>query len=499
MSDAASHPAYDPEEVRRNFRRAFPAIALSMFGAALDQTLVAAALPAIARSLGEVERVSWVVVAYLVATTVAAPVYGRLGDAFGRRRMLLVGLGTYLAGGLLCAVAPSLLVLVVGRLVQGIGGGGLLGLSVALIGEIVPPRERGRYQAWIAAVFAAASAFGPVAGGVLADFLGWRSVFMVQPPLALLAGWLATQRLRMVSDGNARDFAFDWAGLGLFALFVAAALLALDAVRRLTPGALVVAGGLFVVAAAALWLLWRQEKRSRDPLLPLEVLGEPSVWRANLLSALMSGAFVGLIAFLPMYFVLVRGLAPSAAGLALLPLAVTAAGGAIVSGWLLSRTGRTMLWPAIGLSVAAILLAGIAFGTGRMPVTTLALLLGLVSLALGPGFPMVQVTVQQAAGRERLGSSTASVQFSRALGSAVGTALLGTVLFGTLVAQGGDAAHLFVALINAGPAALAGLSDAAEAAFRAEMVTAFQAAFLTAAAMLGVAGWLCTRVPLQRV
>ena len=499
MSQAVSHASYDPQEVRRNFLRAFPAIALAMFGAALDQTLVAAALPAVARSLGEVERVSWVVVAYLVATTVAAPVYGRLGDAFGRRRMLLVALGTYTAGGLLCAVAPSFMLLVLGRLVQGFGGGGLLGLSIALIGEIVPGRERGRYQAWIASVFAAASAFGPVAGGVLADFLGWRAVFMVQPPLALLAGWMATQRLRMVSDGNPRDFAFDWAGLLLFALFVAPALLALDALRRLTPGALAVAGALFVVAAVALWLLWRQERRSADPLLPLEVLGEPSIWRTNLLSALLAGAFVGLIAFLPMYFVSVRGLSPSTAGLALLPLAVTAAGGAIASGRLMSRTGRTMLWPAIGLSVAAILLAGVAFGAGHMPVWTLALLLGLVSLALGPGFPMVQVTVQQAAGRERLGSATASVQFTRALGSAVGTALLGTVLFGALVAQGGEAPRLFVALINAGPSALAGLSEVAEAAFRAEMNAAFRAAFLTAAALLAVAGWLCTRVPLQRV
>ncbi|WP_270935425.1 MFS transporter [Falsiroseomonas oryzae] len=491
--------APDPAELRRLFFRVFPAVGLAMFGAALDQTIVAAALPAIARSLGEVERVSWIVVAYLVATTIAAPVYGRIGDAFGRRRMLLVALGMYAAGAALCTVAPSLDLLALARIVQGFGGGGLISLSVALIAEVVPARERGRFQAYIAAVFAAASALGPVAGGVLTEFLGWRAVFLLQPPLALLAAILAVRRLRNAAKGDARGFAFDWAGLVLFALFVGPVLLALDQARRLSPGGLAAAAGLALLAGAALWLLWRQERRARDPLLPLGLLGEPSVWRANLLSALVSGAFVGSIAFMPIYFAAVRGLGPSAAGVALLPLAVFAAFGAMVSGRVLARTGRTMLLAGFGLGFAALLLGVVAFGTGRMPVAVLSGVLGLVSVGLGTSFPMVQVVVQQAAGRERLGSATASVQFTRSLGSAAGTALIGAVLFGALVAQGGGAAELFVALVNAGPAALAGLDAAAQAAFRDAMTGAFRAAFLCAAAMVAVAAWLTTRVPLQRV
>jgi MFS family permease len=332
--DAAPPDAAPPEvtpsdraEHRRLFFRLFPAVGLAMFGAALDQTSVAAALPAIARSLGEVERVSWVIVAYLVATTIAAPVYGRLGDAFGRRRMLLVALAMYALGAALSAVAPSLDLLAAARLVQGFGGGGLISLSVALIAEVVPARERGRYQGWIAAVFAAASAFGPVVGGVLTEAFGWRAVFLLQPPLALVAGWCAVTRLGGASPGTAKGFAFDWAGLLLFALFVGPALLALDYARRLAPGALAGAAGLALLAALALGLLWRQERRARDPLLPLGVLGEASIWRANLLSALVSGAFVGSIAFLPIYFAAVRGLSPSASGVALLPLAVMAAAG----------------------------------------------------------------------------------------------------------------------------------------------------------------------------
>ena len=492
-------PGSDPAELKRLFIRVFPAVGLAMFGAALDQTIVAAALPAIARSLGEVERITWVVVGYLVATTVAAPVYGRLGDAFGRRRMLLMALAMYALGAVFCAMAPSLDWLAAARLIQGFGGGGLISLSVALIAEVIPARERGRFQAWIAAVFACASALGPLAGGVLTEFFGWRAVFMLQPPLALLAAWFAVRRLGGASPGVSKGFSFDWLGLLLFVLFVGPALLALDFARRLEAGAMAGAIGLALFAATALLLLWRQERRAADPLLPLAVLGEPSVWRANLLSALVAGAFVGTLAFLPIYFVAVRGLSPSSAGLALLPLAASASIGAIVSGRLLAQTGKTMRWPAIGLSFSAFFLAAAALATGRLEVPMLALLLGLVSAGFGTSFPMVQVTVQSAAGRERLGSATASVQFTRALGSATGTALMGAVLFGWLVAQGGDAASLFIALVQQGPAALAGLSDMARVEFRAEMTSAFRAAFLTAAGLVAVAAWLCTRVPLQRV
>lgn len=492
-------PPATADDLRQLFLRIFPAVGLAMFGAALDQTIVASALPAIARSLGEVERISWVVVAYLVGTTVAAPVHGRLGDAFGRRRMLLIALGLYAAGAVFCALAPSIDLLIAARLLQGLGGGGLISLSIALIGEFVPLRERGRFQAWIAGVFAAAAALGPVLGGLLTEWLDWHAVFLLQPPLALLTAWLALRRLGGASTGSAKGFAFDWPGLLLFVLFVAPALLALDQVRRLAPESLAAAGGLAALAALALWLLWRQERRAADPLLPLPVLGEASIWRANLASALVSGAFVGSIAFLPIYFAAVRGLSAAEAGLALLPLAAAAALGAMLSGRVLSRSGRTMLGPAIGLAVAAVLMAGVALAAGALPVVAVAGLLGLVSIGLGTSFPMVQVVVQAAAGRERLGAATASVQFIRALGSATGTALMGTVLFGALAAGGTGAGEVFVALVNQGPDALAGLTETARTAFRAEMTGAFRAAFLSAAAMLAAAAFICTRVPLQRV
>lgn len=492
-------PSTDPAELRRLFFRVFPAVALSMFGAAIDQTIVASALPAIARDLGEVERVSWIIVLYLVANTVAAPVYGRLGDAFGRRRMLLVALGVYALGATLCAFAPSLTWLAACRFLQGLGGGGLISLSVALIAEAVPPRERGRFQAWIAAVFSGASALGPVVGGLLTQHVGWHAVFLIQLPLSAAAGWLAMTRLGHAAPGQRQGFNFDWPGLLLFALFVAPALLALDQARRLTGGALAVAFGLAVVAATALVLLLRWERRAPDPLLPLNLLGHPVVWRTNLLTALVAGAFVGSVAFLPIYFTAVRGLSPSGAGLALLPLAALAGFGALASGQLLARTGRNMLGPGIGLGIAAVLMGVVALMAGELPLPVLALLLALVSMGFGSSFPMVQITVQVAAGRERLGTATASVQFCRSLGAAVGTAVLGAVLFGALVAEGGGAAERFVALVNQGEAALAGLDAAARGAFRAEMSGAFRALFATAAVLTAAAAYVSTRVPLRRI
>ena len=215
----APAPDAPPPSARTLFLRVFPNIMLPMFLAVIDQTIVAAALPAIAADLGDVERVSWVVVAYLVATTIAAPVYGRLGDVFGRRRMMLVALGVFATSSVLCSLATSVAALAAFRVLQGLGGGGLMTTAQALIGETVPPRERGRYQGYLATVVVTASMFGPVAGGLLSGTFGWRSIFVVNLPLALIAALLA---LRLPARRAAPDgaFRFDVIGLALLTTFV---------------------------------------------------------------------------------------------------------------------------------------------------------------------------------------------------------------------------------------------------------------------------------------
>ena len=314
----APAPDAPPPSARTLFLRVFPNLMLPMFLAVIDQTIVAAALPAIAADLGDVERVSWVVVAYLVATTIAAPVYGRLGDVFGRRRMMLVALAVFATACVLCSLATSVAALAAFRVLQGLGGGGLMTTAQALIGETVPPRERGRYQGYLATVVVTASMFGPVAGGLLSGTFGWRSIFVVNLPLALIAAVLA---LRLPARRAAPDaaFRFDVIGLALLTTFVVVTLGGLAQLTR--PGQVGlwgVLGGVVLVLASVV-LLVRHEKRTPSPLLPMGLLGRPAIWRADALAACHGAALVSLISYLPLYLTTVRGTTAAQTGLLLLP------------------------------------------------------------------------------------------------------------------------------------------------------------------------------------
>ena len=286
---------------------------LPMFLAVADQTIVATALPAITADLGGVERISWVVVSYLIANTIAAPVYGRLGDSFGRRPMIFTALALFMAGSVLCALSPSIGFLTAARVLQGLGGGGLMTLSQALVGETIPPRERGRYQGYLAGVSVASSTFGPVAGGYLTQAFGWRSIFLVNVPLGLAAVVLVL-RLK-TKPGDWRRTSFDAPGLVLFTLFVSPVILALEQVQRMDAGTLPLIAGLLAFGALALLALIWQEKHSTSPLIPPALFREPSVWRADAMTACHGAALVSSITFLPIYLRAVRGAAPARDGL----------------------------------------------------------------------------------------------------------------------------------------------------------------------------------------
>jgi MFS family permease len=238
---------------------------LPMFLAMVDGTIVATALPSIAGSLGDVDRVSWVVVSYLVAATITAPVYGRLGDLLGRRRLLFVALAMSITASVLCALSTSVMMLVSARTLQGMGGGGLMTLAQALIGEAVPPRDRGRYQGYLAAIGVSSSTFGPVAGGFLTQYLGWQSVFLVNIPIGLTAVLLL---LRLPDrTGSGEPVRFDFLGLILFASFIASMLVMLQQVRTIRAADMLVLGGLLAMSLASILLLIWREKRAPDPLL----------------------------------------------------------------------------------------------------------------------------------------------------------------------------------------------------------------------------------------
>src|SRR5208282_4383735 len=230
-TSAAASSENEPPTTGSLFLKIFPSIMLPMFMAVADQTIVATALPAIASSLGEIERASWVVVSYLIANTIAAPVYGRLGDTFGRRSMMIIALVIFMVGSVLCALSPNIEFLTAARVLQGFGGGGLMTLSQALVGETIPPRERGRYQGYLAGVSVSSSTFGPVAGGYLTQIFGWQSIFLINVPLGL-AAVLLVLRLK-TRPGDRRRTTFDVPGLVLFMMFVSPVILALEEVQRM--------------------------------------------------------------------------------------------------------------------------------------------------------------------------------------------------------------------------------------------------------------------------
>ncbi|MTJ84432.1 MAG: MFS transporter [Telmatospirillum sp.] len=479
------------------FFRVFPPLMLPMFLGVVDQTIVATALPSIAADLGGAERMSWVVVSYLIANTIAAPVYGRLGDLFGRRRMLLAALSVMIVASTLCALAPGMTTLSIARARQGLGGGGLMTLAHSLIGEVVPPRERARYQGYIAAVVVCSNCFGPLAGGALTAAFGWRSVFLINLPLGLLAVLIA--RRLPSRAGTGVEGAIDGPGLLYFVAFVLPALLALERIAEAghpSPGPVF---GLAALSLLALALLLRREPRQSTPLIPVSLLRQSVIWRSGALSACHGAALVSLITFLPLYLKTVRGVPVAETGLLLLPVAVGIGAGSLLTGRLVSMTGRTMLFPSVGLVVAAALMTGLALSIGRMSPAGIAAALCVLSVFMGSVMGVVQVTVQNAAGPRLLGAAAGTVNFSRSVGAAFGTAAVSGLLFASLSRSIPDGTVSFAALVESGPEVLVHLAEGPRAAVMTAVVGGFQAVFLLIAVYVALGAILAWTVPARRL
>ncbi len=500
MSDpnsAAPPPPAPPSGGRSGFLTLFPSIMLPMFLAIVDQTIVSAALPAIAGELGDAAQISWVVIGYLIAATIVSPVYGRLGDVFGRKRLMYVALTIIIVATALCGLSNSVIMLVGARVLQGFGGGGLMTLSQALIGETVPPRERARYQGFLASVGVFSTGFGALAGGLLTQHFGWRSVFFVSVPVGLLA-MVLIRRLPVRAPGK-EPFRFDALGLFLFVIFITSTLVMFREIQDLDAAIILPAAGLLVVSVVAITLLVRRERRAPHALFPVTLFSNPTIWRSDALALTHGASLVSLITFLPIYLRVGTGADAGQIGLSLLPVTIGVPLGSILTGLMVGQTGRTAIFPSVGLIVALVLMTGIGFFLPLLSGTQLALLLGLNSLFMGTVMGVVQVTVQAAAGPGMLGTAAASVQFSRTIGAAVGTALVGTVLFATMTATDSVAAHVFVDILQQGPEVLASLPADRAAVIQAEIAGAFRVAFLTIATMIAGAMVLAWSLPLRRI
>ncbi|HWA47147.1 MAG TPA: MFS transporter [Dongiaceae bacterium] len=492
-------PPHDTQFQRKpgTFLSVFPKVALPMFLALSDQSIVATALPAIAGSLGDVQQISLVVIGYLIAATVAAPVYGRLGDVFGRRNLLLCALGIFMAASILCACANSLMLLIVGRVLQGLGGGGLMALSQALIGETVAPRDRARYQGYLASVGVTSNALGPVMGGLLTEYFGWRSIFLFTLPICVLAFWLISRLPKRNPQGTALKF--DYLGLLLFACFVVSMLVLLKYVQRFDMGQVPMMLALLVAAIISFTLLVWMEHRIPAPLLPVDLFRDPSIWRANAMAACHGGILVSLLTFVPLYLRIVHEASAGVTGLLIVPMTAGIGVGSIITGTIISRTGRTAIMPSFGLVFVTIALGAIAFFSPVFRPIDLSASLGLMALFLGTVMSVVQVTVQMASGPEKLGAGAASVQYSRSMGAALGTAIVAAVLFATLSWTDPEAGRLFGEVLQNGPEVLDALPPARNDIIQAEFAQSFRATFLAIAGIGAIGAMLVWTLPLRRI
>ncbi len=500
MTSEAAHgyqEETDYKSRRELFWTVFPPIMLPIFLAVADGSTVSTALPAIARSLGEVERVVWVVVSYLVANTIAAPVYGRLADIYGRRTLMLVALVTYMTGSIGCASAPSMTVLTIFRCVQGLGGGGLMTLSQALIGESVPPRERGHFQGHLATMIVLGSTIGPVAGGFLTQWFGWRSIFLVTLPLTALAMVLVLRLPRR--PGSGARTRFDAIGMILLTTFVTPLLVAMEQIKRLDPEAMGIILGLIALSVAALLALIWQEKRAVAPLLPIGLLKHPAIWRSNAMSGFAGASLTSQMTFLPLYLQVVDGASPSEIGFLLLPFTVGVGAGSMMTGRLISMTGRTAIFPSIGLLVTSCSLIALAFFARSLSPAQLPLMMIFGAFCQGSAMPVAQLTVQHVAGPRQLGAAAGAVQLSRSLGSALGVALVGAVLFTVLGVSGTDTAALFFKMVQLGPGVMETLGAAHRAVVQDEVASAFRAVFLTIGSFSVCIVLLAWTLPIRRL
>jgi predicted MFS family arabinose efflux permease len=403
----------------------------------------------------------------------------------------------FMTASVLCAVSQSIEMLTAARILQGLGGGGLMTLSQALIGETIPPRERGRYQGYLAGIVVTSSTFGPVVGGFLTHYFGWRSVFLVNLPIGVIAV-LLTMRLAH-HPGDRGEWRFDTPGLVLFVLFVAPILLALEQAQRWDPRALLVILGLAALSIVSLALLLRQENRAPTPLLPISLLRQAAIWRSDALAACHGAALVSLITFLPIYLQVVRGLSASQTGLMMLPLTAGIGLGSMITGRIVSMTGLTTIFPIWGLAVTTLNLVLFALLASRLDTVYLPWVFGWNALFMGTVMGVVQVTVQAVAGPKMLGAGAASVQFSRSVGAALGTAIVAAVLFSVLAATDRETARLFGEMVQRGAAAIATLDPARRGMVQMEIADAFRAAFLAIAAFTGIGFLLAWSIPVRRI
>jgi EmrB/QacA subfamily drug resistance transporter len=432
---------------QRQILVAFSAIMLATLLSALDQTIVATALPEIADDLHGFGDLSWVVTAYLLSTTVTVPLYGKLSDLYGRRRLFVVAITIFLAGSALCGLAQSMGQLIAFRALQGIGAGGLIPLSQAAIADLFSPRERGRYQGYIGAMWATAAIAGPLLGGTLTDSASWRWIFFINLPLGILALAVVVKTMRI--PHVPRDHSIDYGGAIALSIGVTAVLLAAawggtsyawDSPEVIAAGAIGIAGLIAFVLI---------ERRVPEPLLPLGLFRGRTFSVSTAAALLIGGVLFAITIYVPVYVQRVLGSSATSSGVVLIPLSFGWVLASFASGQYISRTGRYKAFPIIGsiLVLAGCVLLALLDGDSSRVIVTLDLTV--VGLGMGTMFQTFVIATQNRVAMTEIGVATAAIQFFRSMGGSLAVAGLGALLTAQLAAGGLEhATHaVFVAIV----------------------------------------------------
>jgi EmrB/QacA subfamily drug resistance transporter len=417
------------------------AVLLGLFLSALDQTIVGVALPRIVSDLRGSDLYTWVVTAYLLTSTITVPIYGKLGDVVGRQRMLIVGILLFLLGSALSGLSQNMGELIAFRALQGCGAGALFPISLAVVGDLFTPRERGRYQGLFGAVFGISFIVGPFLGGVITDDISWHWIFYVNIPVGIVALYAISTRLPNLRTSAARLRDLDFSGIAIFTLGVVPILIGLT-FKGLTAssGSLYgwtdwQVGGLILLGLAIMAAFVANEARARHPIIPLDLFSTRTLAATNIAAFMVASSMFAAVIFIPLYFQVVQGISATASGYSMWPLLLGLIGTSVGAGFYLSRTGRYKVLLLVGL---AVLMAGSFLLTHLSPTTstaTLWLWLALTGLGIGPSMALFTVVIQNAAPRERLGTATSTLTFLRQVGGVVGLAVAGTVFSQSLSTQ----------------------------------------------------------------
>ena len=418
---------------RRRLMVVFGALMLAMLIAALDQTIVSTALPTIVGDLGGLTQLSWVVTAYILTSTISTPLYGKIGDLYGRKRIFQGAIVIFLVGSMLCGLSQNMAELIGFRALQGVGAGGLFVGSQAIIGDIVSPRERGRYMGYFGAVFGLATVAGPLLGGFLVDHATWRWVFYINVPIGIAA--LIATGLVLHLPRQRRAHRIDYLGASLLGAGVTCIVLLTTWGGTEYPWASAQTLGLGLAALVLLGAFIQVERRAAEPILPLQLFRNSVFAVTNAAGFIIGLALFGSIVFLPQYLQIVKGDGATNSGLLLVPMMVGLLITSIVSGQLISRTGRYKIWPILGTAVTVVGLFLLSTMGAATPAVVTAAYMVVLGLGLGGVMQVLVVVVQNSVTQKDIGVATSTATFFRSMGGSIGVPIFGAIFSNVLIAK----------------------------------------------------------------